>query len=76
ERELTRQMLSQTQQQLREQLEACGLLLTQFDIGGQANPRFAQARPSRTPAPPSAPITHPSTATDSLWHDGRWSVWV
>ncbi len=76
ERDLTRQMLQQTQQQLREQLEARGLQLTHFDIGGQTNPHYAQARSYRTPATQSASIPHPSTATDSLLHDGRWSVWV
>ncbi|MFN7017495.1 MAG: flagellar hook-length control protein FliK [Fimbriimonadales bacterium] len=76
ERDLTRQMLQQTQQQLREQLEARGLQLTHFDIGGQTNPHYAQARSYRTPATQSTSIPHPSTATDSLLHDGRWSVWV
>ena len=76
ERDLTRQMLQQAQQQLREQLESRGLQLTHFDVGGQSNSHFAQARPFRTPAAQSVSHTHPSTATDSLNHDGRWSVWV
>jgi flagellar hook-length control protein FliK len=76
ERDLTRQLLQQAQQQLREQLESRGLQLTHFDVGGQSNPHFAQARQSRMPAIQSHSATHPSTATDSLWYDGRWSVWV
>ncbi len=77
ERDLTRQLLQQTQQQLREQLESRGLQLTHFDVGGQSNPHFAQARPFRTPATTINTTTHPSTATDSLsYYDGRWSVWV
>ncbi|MCX7992696.1 MAG: flagellar hook-length control protein FliK [Fimbriimonadales bacterium] len=76
ERDLTRQLLQQAQQQLREQLESRGLQLTHFDVGGQSHSRFAQARPSRTPAIQSFTTTHPSTATDSLSYDGRWSVWV
>ncbi|GIV09094.1 MAG: hypothetical protein KatS3mg019_1185 [Fimbriimonadales bacterium] len=77
ERDLTRQLLQQAQQQLREQLESRGLQLTHFDVGGQNNPHFAQARPFRTPTAQSQTITHPATATDSLSHyDGRWSVWV
>lgn len=76
ERDLTRQLLQQTQQQLREQLESRGLQLTHFDVGGQSNPHFAQARPFRTPATAINTKPHPSTATDSLYYDGRWSVWV
>jgi flagellar hook-length control protein FliK len=76
ERDVTRQLLQQAQQQLREQLESRGLQLTHFDVGGQSTPHFAQARQSRTPAIQSHTVTHPSTATDSLWYDGRWSVWV
>lgn len=76
ERDLTRQLLQQAQQQLREQLESRGLQLTHFDIGGQSHSRFAQAQPPRTPAIQTPTATHPSTATDSLWYDGRWSVWV
>ncbi|MCS7190507.1 MAG: flagellar hook-length control protein FliK, partial [Fimbriimonadales bacterium] len=76
ERDQTRQLLQQAHQQLREQLESRGLHLTHFDVGGQSHSRFAQARPSRTPAIQSLTHTHPSTATDSLFYDGRWSVWV
>jgi flagellar hook-length control protein FliK len=76
ERDLTRQLLQQAQQQLREQLESRGLQLTHFDVGGQSHSRFAQAQPPRTPAMQTPTATHPSMATDSLWYDGRWSVWV
>lgn len=76
ERDVTRQLLQQAQQQLREQLESRGLQLTHFDVGGQSHSRFAQAQPPRPPAMQTPTATHPSTATDSLWYDGRWSVWV
>ncbi len=76
ERDLTRQLLQQAQQHLREQLESRGLELAHFDVGGQSHSQFAQARPLRTPATQSVAFTYPSTATDSLNYDGRWSVWV
>lgn len=76
ERDLTRELLQQTQQQLREQLGSRGLQLTHFDVGGQGNSRYTQAQPLRTPAIQAPTATHPSTAPDSLWYDGRWSVWV
>lgn len=77
ERDFTRQLLQQAQQQLREQLESRGLQLTHFDVGGQGNSPFAQAHAYRAPAAQRNTIPHPSTATDSLrFYDGRWSVWV
>ncbi|MCX7926213.1 MAG: flagellar hook-length control protein FliK [Fimbriimonadales bacterium] len=76
ERDLTRQLLQQAQQQLREQLESRGLQLTHFDVGGQSHSHFSQARPFRTSITHTTFPTHPSTATDSLNYDGRWSVWV
>lgn len=75
EQEATRHMLAQAQQYLREQLEARGLQLTHFDVGGERN--FAFARPFRTPLSASGQaVFHTPVATESLVYDGRWSVWV
>ena len=75
ERDLTRQMLQQAQQYLREQLESRGLHLTHFDVGAQSQfqhtPREQHTRYAAHTTPTRTP-----TATDSLLYDGRWSVWV
>jgi hypothetical protein len=75
ERDLTRQMLQQAQQYLREQLESRGLQLTHFDVGGQSQFRYAP-REQHTRYATLTEFTRTPTATDSLLHDGRWSVWV
>ncbi|MDW8107501.1 MAG: flagellar hook-length control protein FliK [Armatimonadota bacterium] len=75
EQESTRQMLMQAQQHLREQLEARGLQLTHFDVGGGRH--FAFARPFRTPFSATWQTAFRTpVATESLVYDGRWSVWV
>jgi hypothetical protein len=75
ERDLTRQMLQHAQQYLREQLESRGLHLTHFDVGGQSQFRYAP-REQHTRYATLTEFTRTPTATDSLLHDGRWSVWV
>lgn len=75
ERDLTRQMLQQAQQYLREQLESRGLNLTHFDVGAQSQFQHAPREPY-TPYAAHATPTRTPTATDSLLYDGRWSVWV
>jgi hypothetical protein len=75
ERDLTRQMLQQAQQYLREQLESRGLQLTHFDVGAQSQFRYAP-REQHTRYATLTEFTRTPTATDSLLHDGRWSVWV
>jgi flagellar hook-length control protein FliK len=75
ERDLTRQMLQQAQQYLREQLESRGLQLTHFDVGTQSQFHHAPREQRPTDAAPATP-TRTLMATDSLLHDGRWSVWV
>jgi hypothetical protein len=75
ERDLTRQMLQQAQQYLREQLESRGLHLTHFDVGAQSQFQHAP-REQHTHYEAHATPTRTPTATDSLLHDGRWSVWV
>lgn len=75
ERDLTRQMLQQAQQYLREQLESRGLHLTHFDVGAQSQFQHAPREQRPTYAAPATPTRTP-TATDSLLYDGRWSVWV
>ncbi|MGQ9901992.1 MAG: flagellar hook-length control protein FliK [Fimbriimonadales bacterium] len=75
ERDLTRQMLQQTQQYLREHLESRGLQLTHFDVGTQSHFHHAP-REQRTHSAPLAAHANTPTATDSLLYDGRWSVWV
>jgi hypothetical protein len=75
ERDLTRQMLQQAQQYLREQLESRGLHLTHFDVGAQSQFQHAPREPY-TPYAAHATPTRTPTATDSLLYDGRWSVWV
>jgi hypothetical protein len=75
ERDLTRQMLQQAQQYLREQLESRGLHLTHFDVGAQSQFRYAP-REQHTRYATLTEFTRTPTATDSLLHDGRWSVWV
>jgi hypothetical protein len=75
ERDLTRQMLQQAQQYLREQLESCGLHLTHFDVGAQSQFQHAP-REQHTRYAAQTVSTRTPTATDSLLYDGRWSVWV
>ena len=75
ERDLTRQMLQQAQQYLREQLESRGLHLTHFDVGAQSQFQHAP-REQHTRYAAQTISTRTPTATDSLLHDGRWSVWV
>jgi hypothetical protein len=75
ERELTRQMLQQAQQYLREQLESRGLQLTHFDVGAQSQFRYAP-REQHTRYATLTEFIRTPTATDSLLYDGRWSVWV
>jgi hypothetical protein len=75
ERDLTRQMLQQAQQYLREQLESRGLHLTYFDVGAQSQFQHAP-REQHTRYAAQTISTRTPTATDSLLHDGRWSVWV
>jgi flagellar hook-length control protein FliK len=75
ERDLTRQMLQQAQQYLREQLESRGLHLTHFDVGAQSQFQHAP-REQHTRYAAQTVSTRTPTATDSLLHDGRWSVWV
>ena len=75
ERDLTRQMLQQAQQYLREQLEARGLHLTHFDVGAQSQFQHAP-REQYTRYAAQTVSTRTPTATDSLLYDGRWSVWV
>jgi hypothetical protein len=75
ERDLTRQMLQQAQQYLREQLESRGLHLTHFDVGAQSQFQHAPREQHTRYAAQTIPTRTP-TATDSLLHDGRWSVWV
>ncbi len=76
ERDLTRQMLQQAQQYLREQLESRGLQLTHFDVGAQSQFHHAPREQSFTRATPLTSPSHTPAATDSLLYDGRWSVWV
>lgn len=75
ERDLTRQMLQQAQQYLREQLESRGLHLTHFDVGTQSQFQHAPREQYTRYAAHTTPTRTP-TATDSLLYDGRWSVWV
>lgn len=75
ERDLTRQMLQQAQQHLREYLESRGLQLSHFDVGTQSQFHHAP-REQRTHSAPLAAHANTPTATDSLLYDGRWSVWV
>lgn len=75
ERDLTRQMLQQAQQYLREQLESRGLHLTHFDVGAQSQFQHAP-REQHTRYAAQTISTRTPTATDSLLYDGRWSVWV
>lgn len=75
ERDLTRQMLQQAQQYLREQLESRGLHLTHFDVGAQSQFQHAPREQHTRYAAPTVSTRTP-TATDSLLYDGRWSVWV
>jgi hypothetical protein len=75
ERDLTRQMLQQAQQYLREQLESRGLHLTHFDVGAQSQFQHAP-REQHTRYAAQTVSTRTPTATDSLLYDGRWSVWV
>jgi len=75
ERDLTRQMLQQAQQYLREQLESRGLHLTHFDVGAQSQFQYAPREQYTRYAAHTTPTRTP-TATDSLLYDGRWSVWV
>jgi len=75
ERDLTRQMLQQAQQYLREQLESRGLHLTHFDVGAQSQFQHAP-REQHTRYTAHTTLTRTPTATDSLPYDGRWSVWV
>jgi len=75
ERDLTRQMLQQAQQYLREQLESRGLHLTHFDVGAQSQFQHAPREQYTRYAAHTTPTRTP-TATDSLLYDGRWSVWV
>jgi hypothetical protein len=75
ERDLTRQMLQQAQQYLREQLESRGLHLTHFDVGAQSQFQHAPREQHARYAAQSVSTRTP-TATDSLLYDGRWSVWV
>jgi hypothetical protein len=75
ERDLTRQMMQQAQQYLREQLESRGLHLTHFDVGAQSQFQHAP-REQHTRYAAQTISTRTPTATDSLLHDGRWSVWV
>lgn len=75
ERDLTRQMLQQAQQYLREHLESRGLQLSHFDVGTQSQFHHAP-REQRTHSAPLAAHANTPTATDSLLYDGRWSVWV
>jgi hypothetical protein len=75
ERDLTRQMLQQAQQYLREQLESRGLHLTHFDVGAQSQFQHAP-REQYTRYAAQTVSTRTPTATDSLLYDGRWSVWV
>ncbi|MCL6535265.1 MAG: flagellar hook-length control protein FliK [Armatimonadetes bacterium] len=75
ERDLTRQMLQQAQQYLREQLESRGLHLTHFDVGAQSQFHHAP-REQHTRYAAQTISTRTPTATDSLLYDGRWSVWV
>jgi flagellar hook-length control protein FliK len=75
ERDLTRQMLQQAQQYLREQLESRGLHLTHFDVGAQSQFQYAPREQHTRYAAHTTPTRTP-TATDSLLYDGRWSVWV
>lgn len=75
ERDLTRQMLQQAQQYLREQLESRGLQLTRFDVGAQSQFHHAP-REQRQLYAAQTEFPRIPTATDSLLYDGRWSVWV
>ena len=75
ERDLTRQMLQQAQQYLREQLESRGLHLTHFDVGAQSQFQHAPREQHTRYAAPTVSTRTP-TATDSLLYDGRWNVWV
>lgn len=75
ERDLTRQMLQQAQQHLREYLESRGLQLSHFDVGTQSQFHHAP-REQRTLSTPLAAHASTPTATDSLLYEGRWSVWV
>ncbi|BCW95667.1 MAG: flagellar hook-length control protein FliK [Fimbriimonadales bacterium] len=76
ERDLTRQMLQQAQQYLREQLESRGLQLTHFDVGAQRQFHHAPREQTFARATPLTSPSHTPAATDSLPYDGRWSVWV
>jgi flagellar hook-length control protein FliK len=75
ERDLTRQLLQQAQQYLREQLESRGLQLTHFDVGAQRSFQHAPYEQSRSDAT-AISLARTAATINNFVYDGRWSIWV
>jgi hypothetical protein len=78
ERDLTRQMLEQQVQQLREQLASRGLQLAHFEVQtGSQGAAYERGRYPLLPFAISSESTpRPNAATDSLHLFGQWSAWA